>query len=83
MTTVTINLSEQHAAALSRRAQAEGTTLEGLLEKVAAGEAETATHLQDANPEEWTRRLDTFLDSQDPATPVLPLEAMTRESIYP
>ena len=40
-------------------------------------------HLQKANPQEWIRQFDDWVDSHDPNTPVLSDEAMSRESIYP
>ena len=39
--------------------------------------------LQKTHPEEWARQFRAWADSHDPALPVLPDEAMSRESIYP
>jgi hypothetical protein len=35
-----------------------------------------------ATPEEWVREFTKWADSHDPNTPVLPIEAVSRESIY-
>jgi hypothetical protein len=40
-------------------------------------------HLQKADPKEWARHFDAWLNSHDPNTPVLSDDAMSRESIYP
>jgi hypothetical protein len=35
-----------------------------------------------ATPEEWVREFTKWADSHDPNTPALPIEAVSRESIY-
>jgi hypothetical protein len=40
-------------------------------------------HLQKADPKEWGRQFDAWVNSHDPRTPVLSDDAMSRESIYP
>ena len=35
-----------------------------------------------ATPEEWVREFTKWADSRDPDTPALPIEAVSRESIY-
>lgn len=35
-----------------------------------------------ATPEEWVREFTKWADSHDPSTPALPIEAVSRESIY-
>jgi hypothetical protein len=85
MTTVSIDLPEQQIAALTAKAAAQGLTLEGWFQKVAAQEVPSASiaHLQKTNPQEWARQFDAWVDSHDPNLPVLSNEAMSRDSIYP
>ena len=82
---VTIELSEEKAAALKAQADAQGLTIERWLEQIAEQHVQPVSiaHLQKTNPKEWARQFDTWVDSHDPNTPVLSDEAMSRESIYP
>lgn len=82
---VTIELSDEKAAALKAQAQAFGLTLERLLEQIAEQQIQPSSiaHLQRTDPEEWARQFDAWVDSHDPNMPVLSDEAMSRESIYP
>jgi hypothetical protein len=84
MTTVTIDISEQQAAALTAKAKAQGLTLEDWFRQMAEKEAPSTSvaQLQQTNPEEWLRHFDAFIASLDPNTPVLSDDAMSRESIY-
>lgn len=61
----------------------ERLSLEAWLRKLAEQEIQSSAHLQATDPGEWARRFQSFLDSQDPNTPVLSDEAMSREIIYP
>jgi hypothetical protein len=83
--TVTIELSDEKAAALRAQAEAHGLTVERWLEQIAEQHAQPVSiaHLQKTNPEEWARQFRAWADSHDPNTPVLSDEAMSRESIYP
>jgi hypothetical protein len=85
MTTITIDLPDPQAEKLAAKARAQGMTLEDWFRQVAAKEAEApAVPAQvKRDPEEWARRIDEWMDSHDPNTPVLPDEAMRRDSIYP
>lgn len=82
---LTIQLPDEHAAALKAQAEAQGLTIERWLEKLAGQQAQPASvaHLQEANPQEWARRFRAWAETHDPNTPVLPDEAMNRASIYP
>jgi len=82
---VTIELSEEKAAALKAQADAQGLTIERWLEQIAEQHVQPVSiaHLQKTNPKEWARQFDAWVDSHDPYTPVLSDEAMSRESIYP
>ena len=82
---VTIELSEEKAAALKAQADAQGLTIERWLEQIAEQHVQRVSiaHLQKTNPKEWARQFDAWVDSHDPNTPVLSDEAMSRESIYP
>jgi len=82
---VTIELSDEKAAAFKRQAEAEGLTVERWLEQIAEQHVQPVSiaHLQKTNPKEWARQFDAWVDSHDPNTPVLSDEAMSRESIYP
>jgi hypothetical protein len=82
---VTIELSDEKAAALKAQAEAQGLTVERWLEQIADQHARPASiaHLQKTNPKEWARQFDAWVDSHDPNTPVLSDEAMSRASIYP
>ena len=81
--TVTIDLSPEREAVL--KAQARGLTIEQCLLELADQHALAASvaHLQKMNPGEWARHFDAWVNSHDPNTPVLPDEAMSRDSIYP
>lgn len=84
MQTLRIDLSDQQAAVLTTKAKAQGLSLEDWLRRIAEVEAASAAVVQlQRNPGEWSRRFDELIDSQDPNTPVLSEEAMSRESIYP
>ena len=78
---VTIELSEEKAAALKAQADAQGLTIERWLEQIAEQHAQPVSiaHLQKTNPKEWARQFDAWVDSHDPNTPVLSDEAMSRE----
>ena len=82
---VTIELSDEKAAALQAQADAQRLTIERWLEQIAEQHVQPVSiaHLQKTNPKEWARQFDAWVDSHDPNTPVLSDEAMSRESIYP
>jgi len=82
---VTIELSEEQAAALKVRAEAQGLTVERWLERMAAQLAPSTSiaHLQETNPKEWARRFHQWAESHDRTTPLLSDQAISRESIYP
>ncbi len=82
--TVTIQLSDEKAAALKASAAAEGLTMEGWLERMAEQQVNIASiaHLQKTDPAEWAKRFDGWVGSHDVNTPVLSEDAMSRDSIY-
>jgi hypothetical protein len=82
---VTIELSDEKAAALKALAEAQGLTVERWLEQIAEQYLQPVSiaHLQKTNPKEWMRQFDAWVDSHDANTPILSDEAMSRESIYP
>ena len=82
---VTIELSDEKAAALKAQAEAQGLTVERWLAQIAEQHVPPVSiaHLQKTNPKEWGRQFDAWVDSHDPNTPVLSDEAMSRGSIYP
>jgi hypothetical protein len=81
---VTIELSDEKAAALKAQAEAHGLTVERWLEQIADQHVQPVSiaRLQKTDPKEWGRQFDAWVDSHDPNTPVLSDEAMSRESIY-
>ncbi len=81
---LTIQLSSEKAAALKAQAEAHGLSVERWLEQIAEQHLTTVTiaHLQKTNPSEWAKQFDAWVNSHDPNTPVLPDEAMSRDSIY-
>ena len=82
---LTIALTEEQAAALKSQAEAQGLTVESLLQQIAEQHApsQSIAHLQKTDPQEWARRFDAWVNSHDPNTPVLSEQAMNRESVYP
>lgn len=81
---VTIELSDEKVAALKAQAEAQGLTVERWLEQIAEQHMQPVSiaHLQKANPKEWARQFDAWVNGHNPNTPVLSDEAMNRESIY-
>lgn len=82
---LTIQFSDENAAALKAQAEAQGLTVERWLEQIAEQYLQPVSiaHLQKTNPKEWARQFDAWVNSHDPNTPVLSDEAMSRERIYP
>jgi hypothetical protein len=84
---LTIELSDDKAAALKAQAAAHGLTVERWVEQIAVQHADaqpaSIAHLQKTNPKEWARRFHEWAESRDRTTPLLSDEAMSRESIYP
>jgi hypothetical protein len=83
--TVTIDLSEEQAAAFKAQAKNLGLTVEEWLRTLAekAATPHSIVHLQRTDPGEWFRQFRAWADSHDPNLPVLSDDAMSRESIYP
>jgi len=84
---LTIQLSDEKAAALKAQAQAEarGLTVERWVEQIAEQLAEapaSISHLQRTDPKVWARRFHEWAESHDRTTPLLSDEAVSRESIY-
>ena len=82
---VTIELSDEKAAAFKTQAEAMGLTIEDWLQQLGEQhmQSKSIAHLQMTNPKEWARQFRAWAESHDPNTPVLSEEAMSRESIYP
>jgi hypothetical protein len=82
---VTIELSDEQAAALKVQAEAQGLTVERWLEQIAAQLAPSTSiaHLQEANPKEWARQFHEWAEGHDRTTPLLSDHAIRRDSIYP
>jgi hypothetical protein len=84
---LTIELSDEKAAALRVQAEARGLTVERWVEQIAEQHAEaqpaSIAHLQKTKPKEWARRFHEWAESRDRTTPLLSDEAISRESIYP
>jgi len=82
--TVTIEFSDEKAAAVNAQAAALGLTVEEWLQQLAEQHATfpSIVHLQKTDPEEWARRFHEWAESHDPNLPVLSDEDMSRESIY-
>jgi hypothetical protein len=82
--TVTLNMPLEKEAALQAKAQARGMSLEQWMMEIAEQYVQPASiaDLQKTNPEDWARQFRAWADSHDPNIPVLPDEAMSRESIY-
>jgi hypothetical protein len=83
--TVTLQLSEEQAAALKEQAAALGLTVERWLEQIAAQLAPSTSvaHLQKADPQEWASRFHEWAEGHNRTTPLLPEQAISRASIYP
>ena len=83
--TVTLDLPPDKEDAFKAEAQARGLSLEQWILEVVDQQVRPVSiaHLQKANPQEWARHFDAWVDSHSPNTPVLSDEAMSRESIYP
>jgi hypothetical protein len=83
--TVTIEVTPQTAAMLQAKATAKGVSLDELLLSVLEaqnGIAEERLFYETATPDELAAEIQKWMDSHDPSTPALPLEAVSRESIY-
>jgi predicted transcriptional regulator len=82
---VTIELSDEQAAALKVQAESQGLTVERWIEQIARQLAPSPSiaQLQKTDPEEWARRFHEWAESHDRTTPLLSEEAVSRESIYP
>lgn len=82
---VTVEISEERAERFQKQAQALGLTVDQWLLALAEQNAPAGSiaHLQKTNPQEWARHFDAWINSHNPATPVLSDEAMSRDSIYP
>jgi predicted transcriptional regulator len=82
---VTIQLSDEQAAALKVQAEARGLTVERWLEQMATQLAPSTSiaHLQRSDPQEWARQFHEWAESHDRTTPLLTEQAISRESIYP
>ena len=83
--TVTLSLPPAKEAIYKAQAQARGLSLEQWMLEVADQHAQpvSASQLQKTDPLEWARQFRAWADGHDPKLPVLPDEAMSRESIYP
>ena len=83
---LTIDLSDEKAAALKAQAEAHGLTVERWLEQIAEQHAAlqpaSIAHLQKTNPKEWARQFHEWAESHDRTTSVLSEEAISRESMY-
>jgi hypothetical protein len=83
---LTIEISDEKAAALKAQAAAHGLTVERWVEQIAEQQAEaqpaSIAHLQKTNPKEWARLFHEWAESHDRTTPLLSNEAISRESIY-
>src|ERR1700730_7165714 len=84
---LTIELSDEKAAALKAQATAHGLTVEQWLEQIADQYAlsplPSIAHLQKTDPKEWARQFHAWAESHDRTTPELTDEPISRESIYP
>ena len=82
---VTIELSEEQAAALKIQADGQGLTIERWLERIAEQLAPCGSiaQLQETDPKEWARRFHQWAEGHDRTTPLLSDQAISRESIYP
>jgi hypothetical protein len=83
---LTIELSDEKAAALKAQAEARGLTVERWVEQIAGqlavAQPASISHLQKADPKEWARRFHEWAESHDRTTPLLSDEAISREGIY-
>jgi hypothetical protein len=84
---LTIELSDEKAAALRSQAEARGLTVERWVEQIAEQLAATqpvsTARLQKTDPKEWARQFHEWAEGHSRATPLLSDEAISRESIYP
>jgi hypothetical protein len=83
---LTIEISDEKAAALRAQAEAHGLTVERWVEQIAVQHADaqpaSIAILQKTNPQEWARRFHAWAESHDRTTPLLSDEAISRENIY-
>ena len=82
---VSIEIPEERAARYQSQAKARGLTIERWLLEIADQNAplRSIASLQESNPKQWARQFRLWADSHDRMTPVLSVESMRRESIYP
>ena len=84
---LTIELSDEKAAALKAQAAALGLTVERWVERIAeqhaAAQPASIARLQKSDPKEWARQFHEWAESHNRTTPLLSDEAVSRESIYP
>lgn len=83
---VTLHLKPEVEARLVRQAQAQGMTIEQLLEQMiersaASNESETPAN-QSSTMEEWREAFYDWVNHHDATKPPLSDEAISRESIY-
>ena len=84
-TTVPIPLTSEEQAALQAAAKVQGVSVENLLHRavlqIIATPPPTKSH-EDMSPEEFHRALQEIADMVPKNIPPIPLEALSRESIY-
>jgi hypothetical protein len=83
---LTIDLPDEAIRALEEEARRSGLSAEAFAQRVLVREliaAKSSAHIQRSDPREWARRLDDWLDQQDPNRPVLSDDALSRETLYP
>jgi hypothetical protein len=83
--TLTLELTDEQARALKAQAEARGLSIEQLAQERVLHEdreSESWAHLQQDDPEEWSRRFHEWVQSHDRTTPILSDWAVSRDSIY-
>jgi hypothetical protein len=84
---LTVELSEERAAALKARAAAYGLTVDQwvaqMAGQIALSQPTSIAHLQETDPKEWARQIQAWAEGHDRTTPLLSDEAISRENIYP
>ena len=84
--TVILQLPPEREAAYRTQADARGLSVEQWLLEMADKSippAGAVARFQMDHPDDWLKAFDAWVDSHDPATPVLSDDAMERENIYP
>jgi hypothetical protein len=82
-TTSSEQIAPEIVQAIIAKAMARGMSVNDYLRQETNGDQlSERPFYETATPEEWIKEFTKWADSHDPNTPALPIEAVSRESIY-